>query len=233
MSRPHQRSCKFRPEIACRLRRFSDGFPPVSPPFDQLLRNGTQLDRAISVATFSFSVFANTPGIYRVPTRSSTLRSICSAEYKGAADQSLRVRSACVRRVLFIVAITSNDTSGRCCSASPSYFFHLTCGQRYQPVPQNWCHSECKVGRLRHSHEVNVPSHRLKLRNLFRVRRPEKEPVTAFIFTCDGSEWCAADCSLHSELLCNAPECASVLVLRRTSSEGLDHEVHQPQSVSG
>ena len=84
MSRPHQRGCKFRPEITCRMRRFSDGFPPVSPPFDQLLRNGTQLDRARSVATFSFSVFANTSGIYRVPTRSSTLWSICSAEYKGA-----------------------------------------------------------------------------------------------------------------------------------------------------
>ena len=108
-----------------------------------------------------------------------------------------------------------------------------TCGQRHQPVLQNLCHWECNVGRLRHSHEDNVPSHRLKLRNLFQVCRQEKEPVTAFIFTCDGNEWCAADCSLHSQLLCNAPECTNVLVLRRTSAEGLDHEVHQPQSVSG
>ena len=118
-------AAKFRLEIACRSRRFSGGFPPVSPTFDQLLRNGTQLDRAISVATFSFSFLANTSGSCRVSTRSSTLRSICPAEYKDVADQSLRVRSACVRRVLCIVAITSNDTSGRCRSASHSYFLHM------------------------------------------------------------------------------------------------------------
>ena len=83
------------------------------------------MDRAISVATFHFSVFANTSGSCRVSTQSSTLRSICSAESQDAADQSVHVRSACVRRVLCIVAITSNDASGRCRSASPSYFFHL------------------------------------------------------------------------------------------------------------